>query len=74
VYGGLKEINCVDHIDRNKIKLVLSYINEVQDYSVVQLMLLSSHYIILSNSEQKSKCPVKFQSLLVFMNVPNGIF
>jgi hypothetical protein len=74
VYGGLKEVNCVGQIDRNKTKLVLSYISEVQDYGVVLSMLLSSNYIILSNLDQKSKCPVKFQSFLVFMNVPNGVF
>lgn len=60
MYGGLKEMNYVDQTDRNETKLVLRYINEVQDYSVVLFMLLSSHYIILSNSDQKSKCPVKF--------------
>jgi len=38
-------MNCVDQIDRNTTKLVLRYINDVQNYSVVVFMLLSSHCI-----------------------------
>jgi len=33
VYGGLKNMNCVDQIDRNTTKLVLSYTGRFKMYS-----------------------------------------